>query len=555
MSKYHAGLPVDLLRSAATKLKGRGPFRRSPRLRQLFDYLFEETINGTAEKLSQYNIAYDCFKFEGTFDAGQNSLIRTHVMRLRKALSNYITKEGSADEIHIQLADEGYRMVFSQPGFIQAKTEFVENKPIVALCRFACAELVSEQIDLSTVLTDELATALDSIGQWRILGPLDKLPTDGSEKEKLKYIRSFGAVVLLEGSVYAQPEKVVILFRLRCLKTEIQIWSHRYESSDVGSTILEELNLLCTQLCQYLGTEHGVISNHIGILASLNPHHSQSTFELMTLCWSAMRDLNFSNSFSIVKSLQKATKDNPNEPILLASLATFLVLIGTQPQYSEKFDLEFIEKLVSKAILLASEETWTLIARAFYYAAKGDKIALQDLASEVKRLEIKNQTLFGSLGVCMCLQNVSPDQGLGFIREATSYNPDYPKAFHVASSVYFASHLQFEPMLHELNQLPTAPYFPRYRGTGEVDRESFQSYPRGAWAFPFLMAFYHAHREEVEETQYYWGVMELLNDGSASKALEIARRLWADELVDQFSEAIFSLLHIKHIESPHKSER
>lgn len=545
MSKYYAGLPVEQIRHQAEQLRVKPPLKRSSRLRQLFDYLLEQTLNGNADNLSQYTVAYDCFKFEGAFDAGQNSLIRTHVMRLRKALNQYVETEGRTDEIHIQLAEEGYRMVFSRPGFIQAQAGFGKNKPIVALCRFSSTELGSEEIDLSTVLTDELATALDSIGQWRILGPLDKLPTDGSEREKLKYIRSFGAVVLLEGSVYVQPHKVVILFRLRCLKTEIQIWSHRYESSDVGSTILDELNILCTQLCQYLGTEHGVISNHIGILASLKPHHSQSTFEIMTLCWSAMRDLNFSNSFSILKSLRQAAKDNPNEPILLASLATFLILIGTQPQYDEKFDLALVEKLVRKAMFLGPYDTWTLIARAFFYCTKKDKKALGDLATDVMRLKIKNQTVFGCLGVCMCLQNVQPEQGLAFVREATIHNPDYPKAFHVASTVYYASCLDFDRMLREINQLPTAPVFPRYRGTSEIVKESFQNYPRGAWAFPFLMAYYHAHKGEVDATQYYWGVMELLNDGSISKGLDMVRRLWADELVDQFSAPIFSLLHIQ----------
>lgn len=545
MPNHHAGLPVDQIRSQAQKLKENSPLKRSHRLRQLFDYLFEETLKGSAENLSQYNIAYDCFKFNSAFDAGQNSLIRTHVMRLRKVLSQYFSGDGRSDDIHIELADEGYRMVFFRPGFIQAQAGLGKNKPIVALCRFSCAGQDRWQMDLTTVLTDELATALDSIGQWQILGPLDRLPTDGTEQEKLKYIRSFGAVVLLEGSVYSQAERVVILFRLRCLKTQIQIWSHRYETADLGSTILNELNVLCTQLCQYLGTEHGVISNHIGLLASLKQHHSQSTFELITLCWSAMRELNFANSLGILRSLRQAIKRNPNEPILNASLATFLVLISNQPQYDEKFDLDLVEKLVFKAMVHGPRDTWTFIARAFYYSAKHEKKALLELAAEVTQLELKNQTLLGCLGVCMCLQNAQPERGLAFVRQSTSHNPDYPRAFHVASAVYFASRRQFDEMLREITLLPASTSFPRYRGSVEIDFESFQSYSRGAWALPFLMAYYHAHRGEVEETQYYWRVLEFLYDGSVSKILQIIGRLWCDEFVDQFSETIFSVLHIK----------
>lgn len=544
MSKYYSGLPVELLEAQGQRLKGSKAFRRSKRLTQLFEYIFEETLLGRADSISQYTIAYDCFGIKGAFDTSQSSLIRTHVLRLRKALGEYFEFEGKEDDVYIRLAEDGYKLIFSRRGIMHTRSSLDKSRPIIGVCRFSNISTSPELLDLSTVLADELVNALSAHRQWNILGPLDALPTDGSEKEKLDYAESFGASILLDGSIHVANGKHVVIFRLRCLKTHLQVWSHRCECNAIKASMLDELNAVCAQAAQYLGSEHGVISNHLHVLASLKPQQSQTIFDLVVLCWSTMRHYTFSNISNLIVRLRNALKEDGEDPALNASLGFFLILASCQPQFEESISVKVIENHVNKAVFFGPNEVWTLIARAFLYALKDDTEGLAELANRVIDEGVANQTLLGSVGICLCLQNVMPEKGLWLMQQACSLNPGYPKVFHIAAAVTFASRVEFDAMFRELKQLPSAGHFPAYRGTTEVDVDALTNYPKGAWGEPLLRAFYHSQQGDFEETSYYWNLFLFLNNGSAKKARQCVRVLWNKDYVDQFWQSITTLLRV-----------
>lgn len=544
MTQFYSGLPVENLIQQARKVQSSPAFRRSKRLSTLFAFLLEETLAGRGEAISQYGIAYDCFKMRGAFDAGQNSLIRTHVLRLKKTLAKYFEEEGQQDELYIRVAENGYSLIFSRRGFLDAKLELERTRPVVAVFRFATLADTPSHLDFSTFLADELVAALDSHAQWRILGPLDPLATDGSEREKLHYVESFGASVLLDGSIYASNGKYVVLFRLKCLKTHLQIWSHRCECGDFNHSILDELNAICRQISHYLGFDHGVISSHLSMLAALKPQQSQSIFDLVSLCWSAMRNYNFSNISHIVQALRDALKEDSEDAVLNASLVVFLTLAKVQPQFREKTADKEIENNFRKALIHEPNGIWTWIASAFFYSLKGDSAGLADLAARIKEANITNQSLLGCVGLCLCLQNVIPEEGLILLRKACSLNPDYPKVFHIAIAVQAATRQDFELMFQELKRVPASKKFRPYQGTTDVDEDLLSYYPQGAWGEPLLRAYYHAQRGEFEETSYYWNVFVELNNGSIREGLERVRVLWSETYVDQFTKPVISLLQI-----------
>jgi len=75
-------------------------------------YFVEQTLDGNADKLSEFVLALEVFHKKETFDPRIDSIVRVKARRLRKRLDKYYREEGRDDPIVI-----GFRMRSFVPEF------------------------------------------------------------------------------------------------------------------------------------------------------------------------------------------------------------------------------------------------------------------------------------------------------------------------------------------------------------------------------------------------------------------------------------------------------
>lgn len=83
-------------------------FAKSTRLAALLAYLCEHSLRGESSKLTEYTIARQVFDRKGRFDPNADTIVRSHMVRLRQKLSLYFQEEGAVERIRITIPRGGY---------------------------------------------------------------------------------------------------------------------------------------------------------------------------------------------------------------------------------------------------------------------------------------------------------------------------------------------------------------------------------------------------------------------------------------------------------------
>jgi hypothetical protein len=87
-------------------------FSRSPRLRQLLEYLCEKSLADPGTTLSEEQIGVEVFGRPRGYDTGSDTIVRVQVSQLRKKLEHYFLSEGAAEPVVIDLLKRLYTPVF-----------------------------------------------------------------------------------------------------------------------------------------------------------------------------------------------------------------------------------------------------------------------------------------------------------------------------------------------------------------------------------------------------------------------------------------------------------
>lgn len=78
-------------------------FIRSPRLAQLLLFLCRHHLANEEERLSEQTIAADVFGRGHGFDSTSDTIVRSHVLRLRQKLEAYFSEEGAKEDLRITI--------------------------------------------------------------------------------------------------------------------------------------------------------------------------------------------------------------------------------------------------------------------------------------------------------------------------------------------------------------------------------------------------------------------------------------------------------------------
>jgi hypothetical protein len=88
------------------------PFQKSTRLRDLLQFITEQTIHGNAHELTEQHIGNALFHKPSDYSPLEDSSVRVHVRQLRLKLHEYFNEEGRTEPVILDIPKGSYAPVF-----------------------------------------------------------------------------------------------------------------------------------------------------------------------------------------------------------------------------------------------------------------------------------------------------------------------------------------------------------------------------------------------------------------------------------------------------------
>jgi hypothetical protein len=88
------------------------PFQKSTRLRDLLQFITEQTIHGNAHELTEQHIGNALFHKPSDYSPLEDSSVRVHVRQLRLKLHEYFNEEGHTEPVILDIPKGSYAPVF-----------------------------------------------------------------------------------------------------------------------------------------------------------------------------------------------------------------------------------------------------------------------------------------------------------------------------------------------------------------------------------------------------------------------------------------------------------
>jgi hypothetical protein len=138
MSAAHAPVMVDLQTDERWQLVQRivcSPhFQKSTRLRELLQYIVEQTLHGNAHELTEQHIGNALFHKPSDYSPLEDSSVRVHVRQLRLKLHEYFNEDGRNEPIVVEIPKGSYAPVFRAAVKAEPVSVAIEQKtsPAVA---------------------------------------------------------------------------------------------------------------------------------------------------------------------------------------------------------------------------------------------------------------------------------------------------------------------------------------------------------------------------------------------------------------------------------------
>jgi hypothetical protein len=89
-------------------------FSKSPRLSRLLLYLAEQTLLDRTDLLTEHNIATTVFEREADFDPSVDTIVRSHMVRLRQRLDQYVAENEAISSIKVAVPKGDYIVRFER---------------------------------------------------------------------------------------------------------------------------------------------------------------------------------------------------------------------------------------------------------------------------------------------------------------------------------------------------------------------------------------------------------------------------------------------------------
>src|SRR6266567_4831499 len=127
------GLQTDERWQLVQRIVCSAPFQKSTRLRELLQYIVEQTMHGNAHELTEQHIGNALFHKPSDYSPLEDSSVRVHVRQLRLKLHEYFNEDGRNEPVILDIPKGSYAPVFRAVHKVDPLPPAIELKTIPAL--------------------------------------------------------------------------------------------------------------------------------------------------------------------------------------------------------------------------------------------------------------------------------------------------------------------------------------------------------------------------------------------------------------------------------------
>lgn len=110
-----------IIRAELERILSSDGFRAAPQLSSFLSFIVERAVAGRASELKGYTIAVEALGRPADFNPQIDPIVRVEAGRLRRALTQYYTREGQADPVKLSMPVGGYSPVFTFSGAVEGR--------------------------------------------------------------------------------------------------------------------------------------------------------------------------------------------------------------------------------------------------------------------------------------------------------------------------------------------------------------------------------------------------------------------------------------------------
>jgi TolB-like protein len=404
------------------------PLSASAASRRLLSYLVEQSLAGRGAQMKQTTIAQEVLGLGRDFDPDKTPIVRMQVGRMRRALAKHYAGLGALDDVIFTIPSGSYEIRFERAApAARRKPPRALPRPIVGVVEFRGVGLRDPWTMLPYVLAEDLSIALGRMPDLRVLGPFARARLDHEGLEVPDLAKRHRADFFIDGSLQRQGRAHTLRVRLLEGRTGCQIWGGTYACGAGRSCDLAGMESdLMKRLAFEIGSEYGVLHQHLSALAQVKPDRALTVYEAVVTARAYFQHPTIGALRRALKALRSALAKHPDESVLHAMLALVLSCIPTEPLWRGPMPLREMAAHADRSYALDPDNGWSLLALGVSAVLHGQSAELSRLSERLMADRLAPRNLLGGMGLWMCHRKVNVAEGLRLIEEAGVSNPHVP---------------------------------------------------------------------------------------------------------------------------------
>lgn len=483
-------IPEHEIREQLELILNDAAFSASNRLKKFFRFIVEETLAGNAGQLKAYTIATTIFGRNKNFDSLYDPVVRVETAKLRNRLMEYYFSASSPGTIRIDVPKGGYVPTFSRYDPNQASTGFAKSSseefavvpnpeyepeavlepgleelsPMqahekarksspyaqisVALLPFINLSGNNLEDNFITGLTDEIMLALTRFEDMSIVSSYSTRNLNSAQENIYSLAEKLGVRFMLHGSVQCNNNIIRVRVELADANTGSNIWADRFDAKVDNKEMFSIQEEIAQCLVSRIGDSFGSIRRKLMHEVSIRQSDDLELYETLLSYhhWMPTFDPDLFKEAKL--ALEKAILHDPNDPVVVASLAD-LYASDYQLGYNTVPDaLNKAQEFALRAIAMDGTSQTAYWALALVFFLRRNRPQFEKTIKQVVPLNPANSYMLVATGLLIGLAD-NIEEGLALMERAMELNPASPGWMLIVSYCKHYKSGNFEAALND----------------------------------------------------------------------------------------------------------
>ncbi|MBQ4133147.1 MAG: hypothetical protein IJD04_05370 [Desulfovibrionaceae bacterium] len=419
-------------------------FSASPRLKEFFRFIVEETVAGNAGQLKAYTIATTVFGRGADFDPLHDPVVRVETAKLRNRLLEYYVDTPNPGPIRIEVPKGGYIPTFSRmeipplpeadetptaPSTVKTPDFFGKTQqlalisvavlPLINLSEAPEAELFNEG------LTNEITLVLTRFEELSVVSSYTTRQLTTKDESLASIAQSLGVRFILHGSVQMNNNMIRLYAELADAATGTNIWAERLDINIDRRDMFEIQEEIAQRLGSRIGDSFGAIRRKLSL--DLGSRHDENLefYETMLCYHNWMASFDRDLFMQAKEDLEQLIVSDPRNPVAIATLADLYASDYQLGYNTVPNALDKAQEFALRAIAMDGSSQTAYWALALNFFLRHNRHQFEKAIAQVVPLNPANSYMLSATGLLVGLAG-NFDEGILLIQRSRELNPCSP---------------------------------------------------------------------------------------------------------------------------------